>query len=150
MRHIIKSISAGLVCLIMATYAHANDDVFAQIQIQNTKYEEAYNKGDANAVTALHTKDARVMVSGFPTSVGTDEIRAAIAAETTGSATLTINLETIELDVTENMAYEKGRWTTLIKEQGKPDEMIKGPYLVIWKKIDNEWLIHFDAVFSAE
>lgn len=135
-------------CLILSTYAHASDDVAAQIQTQNAKYEAAYNRGDADAVTALHTKDARVMVSGLPASVGSVAIRTAIAAETSGTATLTLNLETVDLDVTTNMAYEKGRWTTLIKEQGKTDETIKGPYLVIWKKIGNEWLIHFDAVFS--
>lgn len=148
MNYLFKTMTAWLVCLLLNTFAHASDDVMAQIQMQNAKYEAAYNSGDAATVAALHTADARVMVSGFPTSVGAVAIREGIAAETSGPATLSINLETVELDVAEDMAYEKGRWTTLIKEQGKADEIIKGPYLVIWKKIGNEWLIHFDAVFS--
>ncbi|MCC3860077.1 YybH family protein [Pseudemcibacter aquimaris] len=148
MKHIIKIISMWFLSIIIAPIAYANDDVAAQIQIQNSKYENGYNSGNADAVAALHTKDARVMVSGFPTSVGKDAIRANITAETSGPAKLNLSLETTELDVAENMAYEKGRWTTVIKEEGKADITINGPYLVIWKKVDNKWLIHFDAVFS--
>ncbi len=148
MRLFAKILSTVIACLMLSSYALAGDDVAAHIQKQNAKYEAAYNRGDADAVAALHTKDARVMVSGLPTSVGTAAIRSGIAAETSGSATLTINLETVKLDVTPTTAYEKGRWTTLVQEQGKRDETIGGHYLVIWKKIGREWLIDFDAVFS--
>lgn len=149
MRYFMRAILTALTCLIGLGFAGAADDnVAAQIKIQNAKYEAGYNSGDADVVAALHTKNARVMVSGLPSAVGTKAIRASIAAETAGPAKLRISLRTVELDVTKGMAYEKGRWTTLIKEPGKEDQTISGPYLVIWKRVGREWLIDFDAVFS--
>lgn len=150
MKHFITIILATFTFLMMPLWAHAADNVAAHIQMQNSKYMAGFNAGDTDAVMALHTKDVRVMMSGKPISVGAAAVRVAIAAETSGPAKLTLKLETTELDATEQMAYEKGLWTMLIEVPDEANVTETGPYLVIWKKVGEEWLIHFDAVFPDQ
>jgi uncharacterized protein (TIGR02246 family) len=110
----------------------------------------AFNSGDADAVAKLHTRDVRTMMPDKPVAIGREAVRAAIAAETAGPAKLTLHLVSTNVHVVGNTAYEKGNWSMLIQPDGADSISDKGPYLVVWKKVGEEWLIHFDAVFPGQ
>lgn len=150
MKYFINLIIAVLMSGSMSIPASADSNVAAEISKQNAKYIAAFNTGDADAVMKLHTKNARVMMSGQPMSIGKEAVRAAIAAETSGPAKLTLHLVSTDVHADGDTAYEKGQWTMLVQADGTGDITDKGPYLVIWKKVGEEWLIHFDAVFPGQ
>lgn len=150
MKYFIKLTIAVLISSSASLLVGATEDVAAEIDKQNEKYMAAYNTGDVDAVVKLHTNDARVMMSGQPLSVGIEAVRAAVAAETSGPAKLTLHLASTDVQTDGNTAYEKGRWRMLIQANEAEDITDKGPYLVIWKKVGEEWLIHFDAVFPGQ
>lgn len=64
------------------------DDAFAQLVAD---YEAAWNAGDAAAVAALHTPDARVAYSDGPILEGRDAVQAALEERMTPGATLDIH-----------------------------------------------------------
>ncbi len=150
MRYFINLAIAVLISGSISILVSADGNIAAEINKQNAKYMAAFNAGDANAVMKLHTKDARVMMSGQPMSVGSEAVRAAIAAETSGPAKLTLHLTSTDVHADGDTAYEKGRWTMQVQSGGTEDITDSGPYLVIWKKVGEEWLIDFDAVFASE
>jgi len=150
MRYFISLSIAVLISSSMSVLVSAGADIAAEITKQNAKYMAAFNVGDANAIMKLHTKDTRVMMSGQPVSVGDEALRAAIAAETSGPAKLTLHLATTNLHEDGNTAYEKGQWTMLVQTDGAEDRTDVGPYLVVWKKVGEDWLIDFDAVFPGQ
>jgi len=150
MRYFINVIITVLISGGMSVLVSADGNIAAEITEQNAKYMAAFNAGDVNALMRLHTKDVRTMMPGQPVAVGREAVRTAIAAETSGPAKLTLHLAATDVHQAGETAYEKGRWTMLVQPDGAEDVTDGGPYLVVWKKVDGEWLIHFDAVFPGQ
>lgn len=150
MKYFISLAIAVLISGSMSALVAAGGDVAAEITKQNAKYMMAFNTGDVDAVMKLHTKDVRTMMPGQPVSVGSEAVRAAIASETSGPAKLTLYLASTDVHADGDTAYEKGQWTMLVQSAGAEDITDGGSYLVVWKRIREEWLIDFDAVFPGE
>lgn len=150
MKYFINLVIAILISGGLSMLAIADSNVAAEITKQNEKYMAAFNTGDVDAVIKLHTKDVRTMMPGQPVAVGIEAVRTAIATETSGPVSLTLHLESTDVHADGDTAYEKGNWTMLIQADGADDMTDRGPYLVVWKKVGEEWLIHFDAVFPGQ
>lgn len=113
------------------------------IEAANQKMAAAYAIGDADAVAACYTKDAKFMEPNLKTQVG----RAAILEGVKNS--MAAGLSSVKLDIvdvwgTEDMIVEEGRYAVgngqITFDQGK--------YIVLWMKEDGEWKLHRDIYNS--
>src|SRR6185437_5562844 len=77
--------TVGLLALALAlplpVFAQAGGDLRAQIGKMDQAWDKAYNAGDAAAVTALYTKDAKILAPGAEPVSGTAAIQAFFTAD---------------------------------------------------------------------
>lgn len=116
------------------------------ILITNRLFTARVAAGDATGLAALYTDDARLLPPGSEVTQGADNIVAywqgAIDRGLSG-----VSLETIEVDNEGDTAIEIGHYHLTIADQA---EAAMGKYLVVWKRIDDQWLIHRDIWNTTE
>lgn len=109
-------------------------------------FEEAFYRGDADAMSRIYTEDAEWLVPQAPIIKG----RAAIAQawkQIVGSGGNTVRVQIREIEASEDWAYDVGMFTA-----SSPDGSIlhSGKYIVIWKRQPTgEWKTHRD-IFNWE
>ena len=134
----------GLGCLLASPPAWAEDARLA-VEAGNQAFIAAVLRGDASAVANRYTEDAQVIPPGAPVATGRAAIKefwqSSIAA---GLKDLT--LETTEVESAGNLAYETGV-VRLVSNEGTTTA---ARYVVVWKRIDEKWLLHRDIWNSAE
>ena len=113
------------------------------IKAVSKQWVDAFNRGDAAAVAALYTEEAKRLPPNSPMIVGMESIQAFIqAALDAGAGELQATL--IELHVNGDMAYEVGEYTLTIQpEEGKAISD-SGKYMEIWKRVNGSWKIIAD------
>jgi ketosteroid isomerase-like protein len=104
------------------------------------KFEDAFHKGDADAVSEMYTHDAELLIPEAPIISG----RAAITQvwkTIIGPGGNTIRVDMGEVQETGDWAYEVGAFTA-----SAPDGQIlnAGKYIVIWRQGPAGWKIHRD------
>jgi uncharacterized protein (TIGR02246 family) len=141
------SLAALGLCLIggIAPAAFAADtDVEAAIDEQNTKFEQAYNAGDADAVAGFYSMDGVVL----PPDGARQEGREAIRAFWSGAmeqGLKDVDLTAVEVYPQDDMATEVGTFTATAPAEGGGQAAIAGKYIVLWKRgEDGTWQIHRD------
>lgn len=106
-------------------------------------WEAAVRAGDAAAVAALYSADATLLPDGAEPLSGSEAIQqfwAGFIAEIPAGATL--NLETVEVHGSGNLAYEIGRFTL----NAAGETIDSGKYLVVWQREpDGTWKLHVDT-----
>jgi uncharacterized protein (TIGR02246 family) len=107
-------------------------------------FSEAFDRGDAGAVAAWYSKDATLMPPDSPMLKGTDAIRdfwqGAMNMGVKGA-----QLETLEVEEREDIAYELGRFELTLGSPGGEAVKMRGKYVVVWKKDDGGgWKMHVD------
>jgi len=142
-----RSFAVGLVALALALPLPAfaqTGDVRPQIEKVSKAWEKAYNSGDAAAVAALYTKDAKVMAPGAEAASGTKAIQAAFAADLAGGAKNALTTE----DVVGfgDYALETGKWVATSADGKHLDH---GPYVTLYKKEGGGWKLYRDIWNSA-
>jgi uncharacterized protein (TIGR02246 family) len=139
--------AVGLLALALAfplpAFAQAGD-LGAQIAKISQAWEKAYNAGDAAAVTALYTKDAKVMAPGAEPASGTAAIKALFTADIAQGAKNTLT----QRDVVGfgDYALETGGYVATSSDGKHLDH---GPYLTLYKKADGGWKIYRDIWNSS-
>jgi ketosteroid isomerase-like protein len=140
-----RRIAVGLVALALAlplpALAQAGAaDLRAQIGKMDQAWQKAYNAGDAAAVTALYTKDAKVMAPGAEPASGTAAIQALFAADIAQGAKNTLTLG----DVVGfgDFALETGGWVANAADGKHLDH---GPFMTLYKKVECVWKIYRDT-----
>ena len=104
------------------------------------KWSDAVAKGDAAALSALYADDAMV----FPTNSDIVRGKAAIRKFWQGfidSGIKNVALNTLEVEVLGDTAIEVGTYASTGAD-GKA--MDKGKYIVVWKRVGNDWKIRRD------
>jgi uncharacterized protein (TIGR02246 family) len=104
------------------------------------RWTDAAAKGDAAALAALYTDDAMV----FPSNSDIVKGNAAVKSFWQGfldSGIKNVSLNTIEVDALGNTAIETGTYTATAADGKVAD---RGKYIVVWKRIGNNWKIHRD------
>jgi ketosteroid isomerase-like protein len=66
-------------------------DVRAEAEKMDQAWQKAYNAGDAAALTALYTKDAKVMAPGAEAASGTKAIQAMFTADVDQGAQMALS-----------------------------------------------------------
>lgn len=93
----------------------------------------------------MYTEDATVIAPNFPPDKGHAAIQAGLEAELAlGDGT--IQLKTLEVHrINKKTAWELGSYDLkIVLEEGEPIVDV-GHYVIIWKLIDDEWLLHMDT-----
>ena len=144
---------AGIVLcggVVVAT-AQAQSAPDAEFKKIGEAFSQAWAKGDAKAIAALHTKDAvRMSGSGEPAAVGTAAIEQALTAALTGpykGSTLTINPNPYHR-VDDNTYIGEGSYEVV---GGTPPAGVptRGQYLNTMVRQGGRWMIAASAVMPA-
>ena len=144
-----RPFAVGLVALALAlpltASAQTGDaDLRAQIAKVDKAWEKAYNAGDAAALAALYTKDAKVMPPGADPVSGSKAIQALFAADVAQGARNALT----QKDVTGfgDYALETGSFVATSKDGKHLDH---GSFMTFLKKVDGSWKIYRDTWNSS-
>ena len=144
-----RPFAVGLVALALAlplpAFAQAGGgDLSAQIAKVDQAWEKAYNAGDAAALTALYTKDAKVMAPGAEPASGTKAIQAMFTADVAQGAKNALT----QKDVTGfgDYALETGSFVATSKDGKHLDH---GSFMTFLKKEGAGWKIYRDTWNSS-
>jgi uncharacterized protein (TIGR02246 family) len=115
-----------------------------ELAAMTERWEEALNSGNAEAVAALYSDDARLL----PPNAELGQGRAAIAAEFAAmiAAGLTIDLVNVDAVVAGDVGYKVGTYTLLAPAGVMVD---RGKYIDVWRKVDGQWKITNDIWNSS-
>ena len=115
-----------------------------QIEKLVQAWQDAYNAGDAAAVTALYTTDAKLLVPGAEPGTGPKAIQELIAADIALGGKLTLTL--VDVVGFGDYALETGSWVATSPDGKHLDH---GPYVTFYKKADGGWKIYRDIWNSS-
>jgi len=122
----------------------AGGDLRAELKKLDQAWEKAYNSGDAAALTALYTKDAKVMAPGAETASGSSAIHAYFVADLKGGAKNALTLE--DALAFGEYALETGKYVATAAEGKHLDH---GKYMSLYKKTDGGWKLYRDTWNSS-
>ena len=114
----------------------------------NQQFAELFRQGDAAAIAALYTSEARLLPPGAETMIG----REAVEAFWRGAMKMGIKdarLETVEIEPAGDMACEIGRFTLTVQPDGGEPQEMKGKYVVVWKFENSTPKLHID-IWNAD
>ena len=140
MRSAMTLLSVSFVVLVALPAVAQTTDARPAIEAANRKFEAAWAKGDAAALTAMYTSTAVIMPSNAPSVSGAE----AVGAFWKGGLTTpppALKLTTTEVTTHGDTAHETGTWV-MTGPDGKVVD--KGNYIVIWKKEGGDWKLHRD------
>ncbi len=106
-------------------------------------FSKAYVAGDYDAIADAYTTDGKIFPNNAPIIEGREAIKKRwIIPE--GSKTLHHEINPEEINFLGNYAYDYGRYNgkTLTKEG--VEVSWKGKYVVVWKKVDEQWKMYLD------
>lgn len=116
----------------------------AAIEAANSRFSEAFARGDAKALAALYTSDAIVFPPDSETIRGNEAIGTFWKTTRDGgvrSATLT----TTDVGRSGDLAYEAGTVSLTIQPAGAEPKTVTDKYVVVWKRqSDGAWKLHRD------
>jgi ketosteroid isomerase-like protein len=119
------------------------EDVRSLIASVNRNFMGAFSRGDAGAIAALYTDDAKLLPPSFPMMTGKEAVQSFWQGAMNSGVT-EAKLETLELESQGNLASEIGRFTLTVQLQGSETTTMTGKYLVVWKNQDENWKLHVD------
>jgi uncharacterized protein (TIGR02246 family) len=145
----IRVFAVGFVALSLAlplpAFAQAGGgDLSAQIAKVDRAWEKANNAGDAAALTAVYSKDAKVMPPGADPVSGTKAIQAMFTADVAQGAQMALT----QKDVTGfgDYALETGSYVATSKDGKHLDH---GSFMTFLKKEGGGWKIYRDTWNSS-
>ena len=101
-----------------------------------------FKSGDIAGLAELYTTDGKFLVAHMPAVVGREAIQAFLTgARESGVAEVELTITEVEAD--EESAVEHGRYVMKTSDGTVADQ---GDYLVHYKKVDDAWRIHRDAI----
>jgi ketosteroid isomerase-like protein len=104
-------------------------------------WEVAFNRGDADAVAALYSPNAELVMSGAAPVRGPSAIRAAI--DDMIKARLKVHISSEQNVGNEDVAYVYGPYSVVDKAGGRVVET--GAYLEVWRRHQGIWQIDLDV-----
>jgi uncharacterized protein (TIGR02246 family) len=144
-----RRVAMALVALALALPLQAfgqaaAGDLRAEIGKMDQAWQKAYNAGDAAALTALYTKDAKLLAPGAEPASGTKAIQAAFTADMAQGAKNTLTLG--DVAGFGDYALETGGWVATSADGKHLDH---GPFMTLYKKEGGGWKIYRDTWNSS-
>ena len=110
------------------------------IEAVSKQWVDAFNRGDAAAVVALYTEEAKLLPPNSPMIVGRESIQASFQADFDASG-YDLQLTVIDLHVNGDMAHEVGKYTLTIQPEEGEAISDSGKYVWIWKRVNGSWKV---------
>jgi len=122
------------------------DTVRRAIDAGNQEWIEAFRSGDANRLVSIFDGSGTMLCSDGRVARGPDDIRDTISPTMEKFGPTETTIETDEVWVVDNVAYETGRYSySFTPTDGEPTTLT-GRYFVRWKRQrDNTWKIDMDV-----
>lgn len=136
------------VALVLASFAgcapaakqEGAAEVRSEIEASNKQFMDAFARRDASGIGLLYAEDGQLLPPGAPPLDGREAI-AAMWRSVLALPIASVQLQTIDVGVGDNSAWETGRYT-MTANDGKLYET--GKYVVIWKHGEAGWKIYRD------
>ena len=120
----------------------------AAIEAASQKYVAAGNRGDAKGVAAIHTAGAKVLAPNHDIVRGSKAIEE-LYQEYFDMGAGELELETVEIEVREDMAVRIGKYTYTIQPTEGETIRESGKFVEIWKPEGGTWKIDVDIWNSS-
>jgi len=114
------------------------------IEAITEQYADAFKRGDAAAIAALYTEEARVLPPNGLTVVGREAIQNFYQGAIDACGCDDFQLTTLEVGVVRDLAYEIGEYTSTIQPEEGEAIRDQGKYVAIWKRENGEWKLDVD------
>jgi ketosteroid isomerase-like protein len=117
----------------------------AELDAANKRFLQLFADNDIPGVADCYTEDAQLLVAHMEVIRG----RAAIQAvfNLGGGKGHTLDLSTQDLEVLGASAVEIGEYT---RKQSDGQTLDRGKYLVVWKRVGDDWKIHRDMLNTSQ
>ena len=116
----------------------------AAIEAANTKFSEAFARGDAKTLAAMYTPDAIAFPPDSEMIRGNEAI-GNFWKTTRDNGVQSATLTTVDVGRSGDVAYEVGKVSLTIQPVGKEPTMSAAKYVVVWKRqSDGSWKLHRD------
>lgn len=122
------------------------EGVQSEIEATNARFESYVSGQQWDSLAALYTDDAIMMPQGAPMQRGPNAIREGFAQMGQQGGVSNIQLETVEVEASGDLAYEIGQYT--LEGQGGT-QIDRGKYLVVWRRDGDTWRLHRD-IFNSD
>jgi ketosteroid isomerase-like protein len=123
-----------------ARISAASDTAKTAIEAQNARFSRYVAAGQGDSVAMLYTTDGTAMPPNMPTVTRREAI--ATMMNQMGAANLTLTAQAVWSDG--EVAIERGTFAFSITPPSGPAMTSAGKYMVHWKKVGGEWLLHQD------
>jgi ketosteroid isomerase-like protein len=129
---------AVLIAVAMLTPPALAQDLRSTIEAGNTAFNQAFNKGDAAAVTKLYTSDAKLLPPADKIVSGDKEIlafwRSLIDAGVTDH-----KIETLQIEEAGDTAVVAGKWQAMGKDAQGKAAIFKGSVMKVLERQGDTW-----------
>ena len=114
-----------------------------EIDAARDAFWDAHEQGDADALASAVTADALLWGPGMDEVRGRDAIRAAGEGMFAAMSISDFEIESSELSVHGNSAYELATYSETVTYEGAEPSAVRARYLIVWKRdTDGEWRVH--------
>ena len=120
----------------------------AAIETASQEYVAAVDRRDAKGVAEIHTADARVLAPNQSIVRGSKAIEE-LHQEYLDMGAGGLELETVEIEVREGMAFRIGKYTYTIQPTEGETIRESGKFVEIWKPVGGTWKIDVDIWNSS-
>ncbi|SFI90522.1 conserved hypothetical protein [Bradyrhizobium sp. Gha] len=113
----------------------------AEIDANNAKWLELFNKGDFSGIASLYSADAIALPPGSSMVQGRTAIEAmwkSMAEQVTDPKLTTLDVKPLG----SSAAREIG--TFILKTKGASPQEVTGKYVVVWEKVGEDWKLTTD------
>ncbi len=118
------------------------------INAVSKQWVDAFNRGNAAAVAALYTEEAKRLPPNRPMIIGRESIQADLQA-ILDAGVGDLQITSIELSVNGDMAHKVGKYSLTIQPEEGEAISDNGKYVVIWKREKGTWKLDVDIWNSS-
>ena len=111
----------------------------------NRRFEEATSKGDIAGMAAVYTDYGVALPPDGPVVKGYEALRGLWGSVVKDMGLKAVKLETVDLElISDDAACEIGEATLDLAPAGGEAAQVVAKFIVVWKKVDGQWLWHRD------
>jgi uncharacterized protein (TIGR02246 family) len=115
------------------------------IEAGNVAYKAAFLASDAEALARVYDAGGARLNEGGKVIRGRQAIASEVARFLAEVGAVRVGIETAEVWLVDDVAYETGAWSYAFHPKGKAEQRIGGRYVTLWKRqADGGWRIWAD------
>jgi|GEM_PF-1634082 len=128
----------------------SSDKLLAEAQliyVADRRFESKWRKKDYVGISEEYTHDGIFMKPGVKPCVGREDIANEFKKSVQGIDKVVFYQDELEFQEGMTSAFQRAHMEGFVDGKAEPEFI--GSYTILWKKVDGEWLIHYD-MFNAD